>query len=189
MSMHTFLQDGRSITLFKAGDKTSVKNYRSISLLSSISKVLERLVFNKIVTHLVSRLSPHQFDFIKEPPPYNSFNIPWLLNKQPNTNQYHIHVPGKAFDTISYGTLFNHLWSFGITGTRFKCYLTDRLQQISINNTLSDSTAISGIPQGPPIISCLYDLFQCRSQQSLEVCWWYEVLYDYFMQRGFYNRT
>jgi len=37
------------VPIFKAGDKISVKNYRPISLLSSPSKVSERLVFNKVV--------------------------------------------------------------------------------------------------------------------------------------------
>ena len=42
------------IPIFKTGDKALVKNYRPISLLSSTPKVLERLVFNKIVNHLVT---------------------------------------------------------------------------------------------------------------------------------------
>ena len=37
------------IPVFKAGDKSSVNNYRPISLLSNISKVLERIVYNKIM--------------------------------------------------------------------------------------------------------------------------------------------
>jgi len=53
------------VPIFKAGDKTSVKNYRPISLLSSTSKVLEPLVFNKVVHHLVSQISPCQFGFSK----------------------------------------------------------------------------------------------------------------------------
>jgi len=65
INMHTFLENPYDCTDFKAGDRTSVKNYRPILLLSSIFKILERLVFNKIVTHLVSQISPSQFGFIK----------------------------------------------------------------------------------------------------------------------------
>ena len=59
------------VPIFKAGDKTSVKNYIPVSLLSSISKVLERLVFNKIVNHLVTQISPCQFGFIKGTTAFN----------------------------------------------------------------------------------------------------------------------
>ena len=40
------------VPIFKAGDSNSVKNYRPISLLLIMSKVLERLIFNKIITHI-----------------------------------------------------------------------------------------------------------------------------------------
>ena len=42
--------------IFKAGDSKSVKNYRHISLLSVVSKVLERLIFNIIISHIKSNL-------------------------------------------------------------------------------------------------------------------------------------
>ena len=34
--------------IFKAGDRANIKNYRPISLLCCISKVLERLIFDKL---------------------------------------------------------------------------------------------------------------------------------------------
>ena len=40
------------VPIFKAGDANSVKNYCPISLLSIVSKVLERLIFSKIITHI-----------------------------------------------------------------------------------------------------------------------------------------
>ena len=47
--------------LFKKGDPTSVTNYRPISLLCSISKVLERLIFNYVSDHIFPYLSDKQF--------------------------------------------------------------------------------------------------------------------------------
>ena len=47
--------------VFKSGDKTTVSNYRPISLLCSTSKVLERLIFNKIIDFIYPRISPHQY--------------------------------------------------------------------------------------------------------------------------------
>jgi hypothetical protein len=37
------------IPIFKAGDNTKLINYRPISLLSTFSKVLERLIYNKVI--------------------------------------------------------------------------------------------------------------------------------------------
>ena len=54
-----------SITpLFKKGDPSSVTNYRPISLLCSVSKVLERLIFNHVSDHIFPHLSDKQFGFI-----------------------------------------------------------------------------------------------------------------------------
>ena len=51
--------------VFKSGNKSSVANYRPISLLSLPSKLLERIVHNRLLHHLVAKaiLSPRQFGF------------------------------------------------------------------------------------------------------------------------------
>ena len=50
--------------IYKAGDKTSVRNYRPISLLSCTSKVLERIIYNKIINHVLESVTPEQFGFL-----------------------------------------------------------------------------------------------------------------------------
>ena len=52
------------VPIFKSGDKSLVNNYRPIALRSNISKVMERLVYNKIISHIIFRISPHQFRFL-----------------------------------------------------------------------------------------------------------------------------
>ena len=49
------------IPVFKSGDKTSVANYRPISLLCVISKVLERLVYDKVIGTIAPSITLHQF--------------------------------------------------------------------------------------------------------------------------------
>ena len=51
--------------IFKSGDKSSVKNYRPISLLCCISKVLELIVYNNIYDHVSSCISTNQFGFLR----------------------------------------------------------------------------------------------------------------------------
>ena len=49
----------------KSGDKTSVKNYRPISLLCITSKVLERLIYDKIINSVSNCITQYQFGFQK----------------------------------------------------------------------------------------------------------------------------
>ena len=51
--------------IFSSGDRSSVKNYRPISLLCSLSKVLERLVFDQMISFLSPIITPSQFGFLK----------------------------------------------------------------------------------------------------------------------------
>jgi len=53
------------VPIYKSGDKTSVKNYRPISILSNIDKVLERIIFNKIINFVLNKLSLSQFGAVK----------------------------------------------------------------------------------------------------------------------------
>ena len=55
-----------SITpIYKSGDKSNVMNYRPISLLCIVSKVLEHLVYNKVSTFIINNniLCHQQFGF------------------------------------------------------------------------------------------------------------------------------
>ena len=51
--------------IFKSGDKSSIRNYRPISLLSVVSKVLEKLIFNNIVDFVSDSISVSQFGFLR----------------------------------------------------------------------------------------------------------------------------
>ena len=50
-------------SVYKSGDKTSVTNYRPISLLCIMSKVLERLIYDKIISAVATSITPHQYGF------------------------------------------------------------------------------------------------------------------------------
>ena len=49
----------------KSGDRSSISNYRPISLLCSISKVLERLVYDKVFEFVGQSISCFQFGFLR----------------------------------------------------------------------------------------------------------------------------
>ena len=52
------------IPIYKSGDKSSVNNYRSISLLFILSKVLERVIYNHIMSFLSNHFTIYQFGFL-----------------------------------------------------------------------------------------------------------------------------
>ena len=54
----------RITPIFKAGDRMSVKNYRPISLLCNVSKVLERLIFDKVSPFVTRQITMSQFGFL-----------------------------------------------------------------------------------------------------------------------------
>ena len=58
----------KTIPIFKAGDHACCDNYRQISLLSSISKVFEKIVANTFVNHLEINklLCDNQYGFLRE---------------------------------------------------------------------------------------------------------------------------
>ena len=63
LSQHYLPNDLRThliIPVFKSGDKSSVRNYHPISLMS---KVLEKLIYNKIIDFVFAAISPVQFGF------------------------------------------------------------------------------------------------------------------------------
>jgi hypothetical protein len=58
-------KDANVVPIFKKKDKESVENYRGVSLLSTVSKVMERCVHNLIYPLLESMISPAQHGFVK----------------------------------------------------------------------------------------------------------------------------
>jgi len=51
------------IPIYKSSDKTSVKNYYPISLLCIILKVLERLIYDKVIDTVAAIITPCQYGF------------------------------------------------------------------------------------------------------------------------------
>ena len=134
------------VPVFKASDQGSVRNYRPISLLFNTSKVLERLIFNKIIDHVSKSINPLQFGFTRNCSTLQQMLIfmDQIINSPSQTDVIYFDI-SKAFDSVSHSILLSKLWSFGITGVLwswFKDYLSNRSQRVSINNCLSNSLPV-----------------------------------------------
>ena len=144
--------------LFKSGDRTNATNYRPISILPTLSKILERVLHSQLHEYLNSTnlLSNNQFGFRSKrstATALSSFADEVLLNMEKG------HICGavfldltKAFDTVDHGILMSKLSSVGVSPSAlewFKSYLSNRKQRTSCENELSDALPVTfGVPQG-----------------------------------------
>ena len=151
-------------------DENNLKNYRPVSNLRFVSKVLERVVLKQLLNHLdVHGLrekfqSAYRKGHSTETALLRVFND--LINGIDTGKACILNLLdlSAAFDTIDHDILIHRLESnFGVTGTAqnwFKSYLSDRTQCVSIgNNKSSDSLLAYGVPQGSVLGPILFTLY------------------------------
>ena len=155
--------------IFKSGAKDNVSNYRPISILPVFSKVLERIMYNRVYNHLDSKglLYEKQFGFQRNNSTEHAIlqltrDITSSFEKGEYTLGVFIDL-SKAFDTVDHQILNKKLQYYGIDGTAlewFKSYLISRKQYIS-SKDISESCVdiICGVTQGSIIGPFLFLIY------------------------------
>ena len=140
----------------KSGDLLCVENYRPISLLCITGKVLERIVYDKIIDFIRPKISNHQHGFLQNRSCLTQLlsSFAFIFDKLNNKSVVDVVYLDfkKAFDSVPHDELLFKLWRIGITGPLwhwFKAYLTGRFHYVSIDNVSSPLLPVlSGVPQG-----------------------------------------
>ena len=156
------------IPIHKGGDAKLYTNYRPIAMVSSLSKLLEKVVSTQLNDFLyaTNALSPFQFGFREK----HSVSHPLLLfsefaHKALVKNEYTIAVfvdVKKAFDTVNYKVLCDKLFYYGIRNKELLWFVNylKRSQYVLANSTISEIMKLfMGIPQGTLLSSVLFSIF------------------------------
>ena len=111
--------------VYKKGEKKEMNNYRPISLLTAMSKILETIMFKRLEQHLESNsiLNKEQFVFRKDVHIENAIfsltnNIVTSLNQRQQVGGIFCDLT-KAFDCANHTVFLNKLYYYGI---REKCH-------------------------------------------------------------------
>ena len=153
------------VPLFKKGDPHQVDNYRPISLLITISKILEKLMYKRVYNFLdnTTQIYSSQYGFRKQHSCEHA--VQELVGNILKGKEKHEHSIGifldlsKAFDMLKHSTLLKKLEIYGVRGSAldwFTSYLSGRKMRVrcTVNgkNDISTQYEVNyGVPQG----SCL----------------------------------
>ena len=148
----------------KSGDLTKPSNHRPISLLSVLSKILEKVVSVQLTSYLESHhlLSPHQYAYRSHHSTEDAV-IGAVERLVSNTDRGLLSSVtaidlSKAFDSVDHGVLLNKLPWYGITDVGwFDSYLTDIRQ--TVRGGVANLPVTCGVPQGSIIGPIIFILF------------------------------
>ena len=111
--------------IFKAGVKSEMGNYWPISVLSTVARVFERLVYDQLSYFMEQNkyLSQYQSEFRKFHSTITALknSNDWLLNMDKGlyNRVVFFHIK-KAFDTVDHDILLSKLKKYGVLGIEFK---------------------------------------------------------------------
>ena len=155
------------IPLHKSGDEKLANNYRPISILATLSKVLEKVAYMQIEEHFKTNyLTDKQFGFLKAHSTLDAINN-FLGNISRNRSKKMAAAVfldlRKAFDTVDHNILLDKLKIYGLDQVAlswFKSYLTNRSQITVVRDSFSGQLTIkAGVPQGSILGPLLFIIF------------------------------
>jgi len=151
-------------------DPNILKNFRPVSNLPFLSKVLEKVALKQLNDHLSANSLHHPFqsayraNHSTETALVHIVNSLLLASDSGQVSLLTLLDLSAAFDTIDHSILLYRLSNtYGIRNTAlswFESYLTNRFQSVSINDIQSDPVQLTyGVPQGSVLGPVLFTLY------------------------------
>jgi len=170
LPMGLTLASTMEILLGKNGDETQMENYRPISVLPVIAKIMERIVFNQLYCFLQqhSMLTQHQSGFR---PNHSTQDVliktidDWRKSVDDDCIVGALFLDlSKAFDLTDHELLLKKMQlEFGVQGNAeewFRSYLSGRRQRVCVGQATSCwQTPRFGVPQGSILGPLMFILF------------------------------
>ena len=153
--------------IYKKDSETLKSDYRPVSVLSAVSKIAERVIFDQLYEFCLDFLSGNLSGFLKG----HSCTTALLktcedIRKNLDSREHSAAITidlSKAFDSINHNLLLAKLSAYGVTKDALqllRSYLTDRKQHVKIDGNLSDWQIMKcGVPQGSILGPLLFNIY------------------------------
>ena len=147
---------------YKKGERTLRTNYRPISILPAVSKLLEKFIFKQMSNYFEKLFSEYLSGFRRG---YGCQHVLMRLIeswKSALDNRKIIAALSMAFDCLQHDLIIAKLHAYGFDLQALKpiySYLSNRIQSVKVKDAYSStSTVLSGVPQGSLLGVILFNI-------------------------------